>query len=204
MSKQGNLPWVVGGLAAILIGLYQLRQPVPEPPAEPTPAPRVARLATEPQDAGSGADAGDAHADPQADRGEAHADPAADEEPTGNPFAVFLEPPDLLTAGQENHPAMESLDATDARYSATIEARQLFAPFEQALVAEEPLNPGIYKALLTEYKDQNTKVIKRADWLRKSGQPDAATDLMAEWGRLFDHYKAQAYGRGQVPVPEEQ
>jgi hypothetical protein len=98
---------------------------------------------------------------------------------------------------------MESLPVGDPAYSAQIEARQIFAPFEAAMAAAEPLNPGTYKALLSEFKDDNMKVLKRAEWLRKGGHPDAATELITEWGRLFDHYKAQAYGRGPVPLPEE-
>lgn len=204
MKNSASLPWMAAGLAVILLGLFLLQDPVPEAPQDPTPEPRIARTAERAPGPRTGAtppagSAQDSEAELEApDEDPADTDSAA---PDDNPFAVFLAPPEALTEGADRHPPMDSLDATDGGYSATIEARQLFAPFEQALLAAEPLGPGTYKELLTEFKDHNMKVLKRADWLRKNGHADAATDLMGEWGRLFDHYKAQAYGRPPVPSP---
>lgn len=205
VTGKSSWPWMAASLAVILLAMFLLRDPVPPPPEEPVPAPRIATLAPPAAPQSAPATSSPAASPPSTDADTPAADEAEPErEPEGNPFAAFLAPPEPLTAGQDEHPPMESLEASDPRYSATVEAQQLFSPFEQALLAAEPLSPGVYKALLTDFKQHNMKVLKRADWLRKAGEPDAATELMSEWGRLFDHYKAQAYGRGQVPVPEEE
>lgn len=202
MTGKASWPWMAAGLALILLALGVLRDPVPD---APTPDDVTPSQETRPPETAPPAVASDPthHVAEPDESPETSDDPSAPQDGDGNPFAVFLAPPDPLTDGQEAHVAMSSLEVTDDRYSPRIEAHQLFAPFEQALIAAEPLSPGVYKALLTEFKEHNMKVLKRADWLRKAGDPEAAVELMAEWGRLFDHYKAQAYGRAPVPTPIE-
>jgi hypothetical protein len=203
VTGRSSWPWMAAGLAVILLALGLLRDPVPEAAPTPAPAPRMATSAATARAPGMRSPPARAGA-PQPDEdgaGERRDDEREEERgaTTGstadNPFAVFLDRPALLSDGAADHPPMESLDVGDDAYDPVIEARQLFAPFEQALVARQPLTPGTYKAMLTDFKDQNMKVLKRADWLRKTGHADDATELMTEWGRMFDHYKAQAYAR---------
>jgi hypothetical protein len=204
VKNSSTLPWMAAGLAAILAALFFLRgDPEPEPVVEtPRMATTAARakapqmrtpdhsrtvvLATEEQ--------------PEADGTEA---PEADAAPPENPFEPFLDAPEPLTSGHDEYPNMAELAPDDPEYSPVAEAHQLFAPFEAALIAQEPLDPNKYKALITEFKDQNLKVLKRAEWMRKSGHPDVAGEMIGEWGRLFDHYKAQAYGRPADIIFEE-
>ena len=210
-QNRSTWPWMAAGLAVILLAMGLLRDPVPTPVQEPTPRERVARsadgdAATDRVGAKPAQRGADQVEDGDGDANVEGADAAGqieEEAPAGNPFAVFLKRPDALTAGAGEHPPMAALDVADPAYSATVDAQQLFAPFEAGLLAAEPLTPTSYKQVLVEFKDQNMKVLKRADWLRRDGHPDDAAALMQEWGRLFDHYKAQAYGRGAVPLPEE-
>ena len=44
--------------------------------------------------------------------------------------------------------------------------------------------------------------MRRADFLRGSGQPEAGGDLMVEWSRLYGHYQGRAYGRNPPPLQE--
>ncbi len=191
------LPWMAASLTLILGALFFLNQTEPESEPEP-PRERIAttaaraqapRMQKAPSFEPSGAESSEsASAD---EPPEAEPPPA----PTGNPFAVFLDRPPALSAGHEKHPVMASLTVDDPAYDAKIDAKQHFAPFEAALQANEPLNAPIFKTLIGEHKEQNSKVLKRAEFLRASGHPRVAADLIAEWGRMWNHYQAQAYGR---------
>ncbi len=125
--------------------------------------------------------------------------PAVD--PDENPFAVLLESGEALSAEAVVKPKMNEMDPGSTDYDPMVEAHQLFAPFEDTLRAAEPLDPTAWKAALEQHRDRNGGVMRRAEFIRASGYPDKAGDLMIEWSRLYGIYQAQAYGRPPTPLP---
>ena len=99
------------------------------------------------------------------------------------------------------YPVMKELELTDPHYDPVTEARQTFHAFEQTLLAADPLDPVSWKAALAEHQVRNAGVMRRADFLRRSGQEEDARDLMLEWSRLYGIYQARAYGRPTTPLP---
>ncbi len=102
-------------------------------------------------------------------------------------------------------PVMKELEPADPDYDPIAEAHQTFHAFEQTLLAADPLDSVSWKAALAEHQERNAGVMRRADFLRRSGHSDDARDLMLEWSRLYGIYQARAYGRPATtfPLPEE-
>jgi len=97
------------------------------------------------------------------------------------------------------YPTMKELDPEDPTYNPKIEARQAFHPMEQTLLEADPLDRQAWRDALSEHKLRNAGVSKRAQFLRQSGYPDAAQDLLEEWGRVYGSWQARAYGRAGPP-----
>jgi hypothetical protein len=180
-------------------------EPAPVPtPARIAPTPRAARTApariVAPPDA-------DADGDEERDDGEAldrevalpgrHSD--GRERDPDHPWAALAEDDAPLTDASVDQPKMGEMDPADPAYDPMVEAQQIFHPFEQTLMDADPLDPTAWKAALDEHRTRNGGVLRRADWLRRSGYPEDARDLMLEWSRLYGVWQARAYGRPGPP-----
>ena len=109
---------------------------------------------------------------------------------------------DWLTQSAMSEPEMSGLSPDDPDYDASTEARQLFHPFEMDLRAVQPLEPLHYRELLGRHKKTNARALRRVNELRRAGHPAAASRLYAEWSRLFELYRRQAYAdRGSQSPP---
>ena len=104
-----------------------------------------------------------------------------------------------LAIGALDFAVQKELDLGDPNYDPRIEAQQAFAPMERDLLAADPLDPAAWKAALKIHRERNLGVSKRAAFLRKSGYPDEATELMTEWSRIYGSWQARAYGRAGPP-----
>ena len=104
-----------------------------------------------------------------------------------------------LTEGAMDFPNMKELDPSESAYDPRLEAQQAFAPMEDDLLAAEPLGPEDWRQALETHRLRNAGVSKRAQYLRESGHPELAEDLIAEWGRVYGTWQARAYGRAGPP-----
>jgi len=104
-----------------------------------------------------------------------------------------------LAQGALEFPNMKEIDPSDASYDPRLEAQQAFAPMEQDLMEADPLGPDAWREALETHQLRNSGVSKRAQFLRKSGHPELAEDLMVEWGRVYGSWQARAYGRVGPP-----
>lgn len=107
-----------------------------------------------------------------------------------------------LTAGALDLPRMGALAVDDEGYDPVIEARQIFHPFEQTLLDADPLDPDTWRAAQEQHALRNEGALRRADFLRRSGHPEEARELMLEWSRLNGIWQARAYGRPHRPGGE--
>ena len=107
--------------------------------------------------------------------------------------------PVALALGALDFPDMKGLDPDDPSYDPKLEAQQAFAPMEQDLLAADPLDGAAWRAALERHKIRNLSVSKRAKFLRESGHPDLAEDLLIEWGQVYGAWQARAYGRAGPP-----
>lgn len=107
-----------------------------------------------------------------------------------------------LTDGVMELPRMGEMAADDAGYDPVIEARQIFHPFEQTLLGADPLDPESWRAAQEQHDLRNEGASRKAEFLRRSGHPDAARELMLEWSRLNGVWQARAYGRPHRPGGE--
>jgi hypothetical protein len=96
-------------------------------------------------------------------------------------------------------PNMKEIDPSDSSYDPRLEAQQAFAPMEQDLMEADPLGPETWREALEAHQLRNSGVSKRAQFLRKSGHPELAEELMVEWGRVYGSWQARAYGRAGPP-----
>ena len=127
------------------------------------------------------------------DSGVARADPPEHE---GAPPLRDYEP---MTLGALDFPDMKGLDPTDPAYDPHVEAQQAFAPMERDLLDAEPLDAAAWRGALERHKLRNAGVSRRAQFLRESGHPELAEDLIIEWGRVYGSWQARAYGRAGPP-----
>jgi hypothetical protein len=104
-----------------------------------------------------------------------------------------------LAQGALDFPNMKEVDPSDPSYDPRLEAQQAFAPMEQDLMEADPLDPDAWREALETHQLRNSGVSKRAQFLRKSGHPELAEDLMVEWGRVYGSWQARAYGRAGPP-----
>lgn len=104
-----------------------------------------------------------------------------------------------LAQGALDFPNMKEVDPSDPSYDPRLEAQQAFAPMEQELMEADPLDPDAWREALETHQLRNSGVSKRAQFLRKSGHPELAEDLMIEWGRVYGSWQARAYGRAGPP-----
>lgn len=104
-----------------------------------------------------------------------------------------------LTEGAMDFPNMKELDPSESAYDPRLEAQQAFAPMEDDLLSADPLGPEDWRQALETHKLRNAGVSKRAQYLRESGHPELAEDLIAEWGRVYGTWQARAYGRAGPP-----
>ena len=104
-----------------------------------------------------------------------------------------------LAQGALDFPNMKEIDPSDPSYDPRLEAQQAFAPMEQDLMEADPLGPDAWREALETHQLRNSGVSKRAQFLRKSGHPELAEDLMVEWGRVYGSWQARAYGRVGPP-----
>jgi len=109
---------------------------------------------------------------------------------------VLFEP---LTDGATDFPNMKEIDPGESAYDPRLEAQQAFAPMEEDLLAADPLGPEDWRQALETHRLRNAGVSKRAQYLRESGHPELAEDLIAEWGRVYGTWQARAYGRAGPP-----
>jgi hypothetical protein len=202
---------LVLGIVMALVASKLLREDeVEPPPAAEAPASTEARSRTitlsaesprgpslEPPPKAPGIPPGDT------DSEAADAESPEADEPDGTPpeadpsdHAPFLvDAPESLTAEARRRPLMSEIGPNDVRYSSITEAHQIFAPFEDTLQEADPLTPDLWKAALETHRERNAGVLKRADFLRRSGYPEEAGEMMVEWSRLYGLYQAKAYGR---------
>jgi len=106
---------------------------------------------------------------------------------------------EILTQSAMDFPNMKELDPEDPAYDPRLEAHQAFAPMEKDLLVADPLDPAAWRRALDRHRLRNTGVSKRAEFLRKSGHPQMAEDLMVEWSRVYGTWQARAYGRSGPP-----
>jgi len=104
-----------------------------------------------------------------------------------------------LALGALDFPDMKAIDPADPSYDPRLEAQQAFAPMEADLLAADPLDSGAWRDALERHKLRNLGVSKRAQFLRESGQPELAEDLVLEWGKIYGTWQARAYGRAGPP-----
>jgi len=104
-----------------------------------------------------------------------------------------------LTPGVMELPRMGEMAADDEDYDPVIEARQIFWHFEQTLLEADPLDPESWRAAQEQHSLRNEGASRRAEFLRRSGHPEAASELMLEWSRLNGIWQARAYGRPHRP-----
>ncbi len=128
--------------------------------------------------------------------------PEDEDEDEPHPLAAMVEDGSPITEAARREPKMSEMDPADDRYDPIVDAQQLFAPFEDTLLAAPELTPAVWKAALEQHQDRNLGPMRRAEFLRESGQAEAGGDLMLEWSRLYGHYQARAYGRTPPPIEE--
>ena len=104
-----------------------------------------------------------------------------------------------LTEGAMAHRRMVELTPEDSSYDARLEAQQTFQPMEQTLMDLDSLSPETWREALEIHRLRNAGIPRRAEFLRKSGHPDAAEDLLLEWSRVYGTWQARAYGRSGPP-----
>jgi hypothetical protein len=125
--------------------------------------------------------------------------PGEDPEPQYDPVDGLQEEHRSLAMGALNFPDMKSLDPDDPSYDPRLEAQQTFAPMEADLLAADPLDSVAWREALERHKLRNLSVTKRAQFLRQSDQPEAAEELVLEWGKIYGTWQARAYGRAGPP-----
>ena len=70
---------------------------------------------------------------------------------------------------------------------------------EQTLMDLDNLSPETWREALDIHRLRNAGIPRRAEFLRKSGHPDAAEELLLEWSRVYGTWQARAYGRSGPP-----
>lgn len=177
---------VIAALAILLLGtmVYQLYGPAsdPEVPEPPTPAPTVLEQPTPPP---------------------ARTQEVEEVEPVADPQREVVAAAGELTAGVTDLPAMGELPPDDEDYDPTVEAQQIFHPFEQTLLELAPLDPESWRAAQEQHALRNERSWRRAEFLRRSGYTEEAGELMLEWARLNGIWQARAYGRPHRPGGED-
>ncbi len=118
------------------------------------------------------------------------------QEASAEDSTILFEP---LTEGATDFPNMKEIDPSESAYDPRLEAQQAFAPMEADLLTADPLGPNAWRQALDTHKLRNAGVSKRAQYLRESGHPELAEDLIAEWGRVYGTWQARAYGRAGPP-----
>ncbi len=195
------LPWAIGGAIVFAVVHFArdkgMEDPVVPPPSETAPA-EPTRSRAQPTRVEPNKPA-PTQQDPAAEEAE-ETEEAAEPAEGSNPFAVLLDSGQAFTDEAAGMQDMSALDPEDDAYDPLTEARQIFHDFENDLRGHQPLNPPVFKQLLKKHKETNAEILRRADALRKAGQPEYAADMMGEWSRLYGHYQAQAYGRRPVPT----
>ena len=188
---------VVAALAILLLGtlLYQLWGPASDPTApEPaTPALTVVEPAPPARET--------APPPPVIEAGEI--DTAEPERGVREQLRELASGGGALTEGVMELPVMGELPADDERYDPAVEAQQIFHPFEQTLLQADPLDPDSWRAAQEQHALRNERSWRRADFLRRSGYTEEASDLMLEWSRLNGIWQARAYGRPHRPGGED-
>ena len=85
-------------------------------------------------------------------------------------------------------------DRERARGAAICEALE-----RACLITSGPDDPRVIQG---DHGDDTLQILRRAKELVDAEQPEAARELMEEWGRLTSLYRNEAYGRGRVRVDE--
>jgi len=212
MDSATKIRWaltVVVGIAVAMFTANLLRGDADEPPPateQPPPAADRSRTVTldgktprgpslsRPAKATGPAPGGDTAVEEEAP-GEDAGEPEEGEPGSPEFVAYLLDAPDSITAEARQQPVMAEIGPEDVRYDSLVEAAQIFAPFEDTLMETDPLTPEAWKAALETHRERNGGVMKRADFLRRSGHPDQGGEMMVEWSRLYGVYQAKAYGR---------
>ena len=129
--------------------------------------------------------------------------------PSGTPTEALAPQEEPVDGLQEDHrtlalgaldfPDMKEIDPADPSYDPRLEAQQAFAPMEADLLAADPLDSVAWRDALERHKLRNLGVSKRAQFLRESGQPELAEELVLEWGKIYGTWQARAYGRAGPP-----
>lgn len=199
------------GIVALGAALYSTEPPSGETDFEPDAAAESEKETT-PLSA-TKASTADPNQAPKRDKDEARATPShsMSASPSKNLDGTSDEDPEAyhedglateywpLAIGALDFPVQKELDLGDPNYDPRTEAQQAFAPMEKDLMAADPLDPAAWKAALEVHRERNLGVSKRAAFLRKSGYPDEATELMTEWSRIYGSWQARAYGRAGPP-----
>jgi hypothetical protein len=193
-------------------GVYLLNAQSEEPPEEPPTSAQLSADSSPPstanlaKDKSSDSGPAAAKADEEGSRGPSsstevsHLGAGRPEDESKNDSsedsAIRFEP---LTEGATDFPNMKEVDPSESAYDPKLEAQQAFAPMEEDLLASDPLDPEAWRQALETHRLRNAGVTKRAQFLRESGHPELAEDLIVEWGRVYGTWQARAYGRAGPP-----
>jgi hypothetical protein len=107
-----------------------------------------------------------------------------------------------LTDQAATEPVMSEIEPDSSEYDAPTEARQRFRAFEMDAIGDRPLTPAKWRVIQGDHGDDTLQILRRAKELVDAERPEAARELMEEWGRLTSLYRNEAYGRGRVRVDE--
>ena len=204
--NRGRLLLVAGLSVFVMAAIYRASSPTdPQPTSEnPSPNETSTQVDSTAQADPEGSESTSIRQDEgvQPDQSEEDVRSAIPDEalaPQEEPVDGLQEDYRALAIGALDFPDMKAIDPADPSYDPRLEAQQAFAPMEADLLASEPLDSVAWRDALERHKLRNLGVTKRAQFLRESGQPELAEDLVLEWGKIYGTWQARAYGRAGPP-----